>query len=174
MSTPVGSLATEAALLLDAIAGRLESFRPGADPDAAGAGEIAGRELCPQCGHDPSAAATCTACPLCRLIAVLRGERPETTARLVDGALTVVRALRALVPGPEGTAGGPAGDPSTGDPATGNAADEAVVGGADADADAVDTGAESSSGPAPEDAQPPASPRSAGRPAAGIERIIVR
>ena len=42
--------------------------------------------------------ASCTACPLCRFLAMLRGERPETTAKLVDGALLIVRALRSLIP----------------------------------------------------------------------------
>ena len=44
--------------------------------------------------------ASCTACPLCRFMALLRGERPEATARLVDGALMIIRTLRSLVPDP--------------------------------------------------------------------------
>ena len=63
------------------------------DPVAAGAD---GR--CPECGSVPGA--YCTACPLCRFIALLRGERPEATARLVDGALMIIRTLRSLVPEP--------------------------------------------------------------------------
>jgi len=51
---------------------------------------------CPECGSIPGA--SCTACPLCRFLAVLRGERPEATARLVDGALLIVRTLRSLLP----------------------------------------------------------------------------
>lgn len=51
---------------------------------------------CPECGSIPGA--SCTVCPLCRFIALLRGERPEATARLVDGALMIVRTLRSLVP----------------------------------------------------------------------------
>ena len=51
---------------------------------------------CPECGAIPGA--SCTACPLCRFLAVLRGERPEATARLVDGALLIVRTLRSLLP----------------------------------------------------------------------------
>jgi len=58
---------------------------------------------CPECGSVPGA--SCTACPLCRFMALLRGERPEATARLVDGALMIVRTLRSLVPDP--------GDPSS-------------------------------------------------------------
>jgi len=51
---------------------------------------------CPECGSIPGA--SCTACPLCRFLALLRGERPEATAKLVDGALMIVRTLRSLVP----------------------------------------------------------------------------
>jgi hypothetical protein len=53
---------------------------------------------CPECGSVPGA--SCTACPLCRFMALLRGERPEATARLVDGALMIIRTLRSLVPDP--------------------------------------------------------------------------
>ncbi|HET8590617.1 MAG TPA: hypothetical protein VFM01_13365 [Nakamurella sp.] len=108
MTTPVGPLATEAAQLLDVLAERLAALRDtrpagdGAETARAAAGsggvEEADQGPCPQCGHDPGASAACTGCPLCRLLAVLRGERPESTARLVDGALTVVQLLRALLP----------------------------------------------------------------------------
>lgn len=143
MSAPVGSLATEAALLLDAIAGRLESLRPGDGLGATAPEEVPAAGACPQCGHDPSAASACTACPLCRLIAVLRGERPETTARLVDGALTVVRALRALVPGPEGTVSPTTGPGSAaGDDGVGREdVDDRADGGADDHADGAAVGA---------------------------------
>jgi hypothetical protein len=45
---------------------------------------------------------------------MLRGERPETTAKLVDGALLIVRALRSMIPeapdaGATPTSGGPTG-----------------------------------------------------------------
>lgn len=67
---------------------------------------------CPECGSVPGA--SCTACPLCRFLAVLRGERPEATARLVDGALLIVRTLRSLLPEAEpaaaATGGATAGD----------------------------------------------------------------
>ena len=53
---------------------------------------------CPECGSVPGA--YCTACPLCRFMALLRGERPEATARLVDGALMIIRTLRSMVPEP--------------------------------------------------------------------------
>ena len=105
------------------MADRLTSMRPD-DPDAARsapdpapgqptaphAGLIAGDDpcpspalgpdgRCPECGSIPGA--SCTACPLCRFLAVLRGERPEATAKLVDGALLIVRTLRSLLPDAE-------------------------------------------------------------------------
>ena len=38
-------------------------------------------------------------------MALLRGERPEATARLVDGALMIIRTLRSMVPEPAGSSG---------------------------------------------------------------------
>jgi hypothetical protein len=170
MSAPVGNLASEAALLLDAVAERLESLRsaresaahavddPGNtvdDPGAAGVpvgaepssgtdGSTAAPGACPRCGHDPAATPSCTGCPLCRLLAVLRGERPETTARLVDGALSVVQALRSLLPEP--VAGVAANGPEPG------------------------PGPEGADAPAPGDLGDPGDGGAAGR----IERIVVR
>ena len=117
----VGPLAQEAAQLLDVVADRLSSMKPGEDSDnttgdsatggsttggsttggsttggsTTGAGAPTAQGGCPECGAQ--ADASCTACPLCRLLAVLRGERPEATARLVDGALLIVRTLRSLI-----------------------------------------------------------------------------
>lgn len=95
-------------MLLDVVADRLSSMKP-AEGAAEETAEAAGR--CPECGSVPGA--SCTACPLCRFVAVLRGERPEATARLVDGALLIVRTLRSLIPEPDG---GPAADPARPDP----------------------------------------------------------
>lgn len=104
----VGPLALEAALLLDVVADRLAALRPDATGVAPtpqpprtdgrpGPGRPPGPdEACPECGAVPGA--SCTACPLCRLLAVLRGERPESTAKLVDGALLIVRTLRSMIP----------------------------------------------------------------------------
>lgn len=95
MSADVGTLAREAALLLDAVAQRLSAARE----------EGPAPQVCPTCGQDPSA--SCTSCPICRFLAVLRGERPEVTAKWIDGALSMVSALRAMMPpvGPEPSAG---------------------------------------------------------------------
>jgi hypothetical protein len=108
----VGPLALEAALLLDVVADRLESMKqrttaaegaaaqaeddPTAGPDAGPAPTLGIDGRCPECGSIPGA--SCTACPLCRFLALLRGERPEATAKLVDGALMIIRTLRSLVP----------------------------------------------------------------------------
>ena len=113
-SPSVGPLALEAALLLDVVADRLTSMKDGAatPPDparSASDGDDPGQQnsaappppadaRCPECGSVPGA--SCTACPLCRFMALLRGERPEATARLVDGALMIIRTLRSLVPDP--------------------------------------------------------------------------
>ncbi|MET0863848.1 MAG: hypothetical protein ABWZ98_05900 [Nakamurella sp.] len=122
----VGPLAQEAAMLLDVVADRLEQMKsrpdaaPPADPPAddgssfttSQGGPAAGDQesgaaatqpgSCPECGSVPGA--YCTACPVCRFMALLRGERPEATAKLVDGALMIVRTLRSLVPEPGETA----------------------------------------------------------------------
>jgi hypothetical protein len=92
MSADVGTLANEAALLLDAVAAKLAEDR---QPTGTDGGPL---DACPTCGHRPGE--SCTACPICRFLAVLRGERPEVTARWVDSALTIVQALRALIPEP--------------------------------------------------------------------------
>ncbi len=122
----VGPLAKEAALLLDVVADRLTSMKPGDDSgtadagtaDADGATGSAGasgtQDRCPECGAVPGG--SCTACPLCRFMAVLRGERPEATARLVDGALMIVRTLRSLIGEPaEASTDGQHSRPSAGE-----------------------------------------------------------
>lgn len=104
----VGRLATEAGLLLDALSVRLAAAQAGR---TASDGRPAGPSpsACPECGHAPAnEAATCTGCPICRLLTVLRGERPEVTGALVEAAALLVTALRALWPEP---ATGPAGTP---------------------------------------------------------------
>jgi len=74
----------------DQVADNTEDTGPGPSPTLG----IDGR--CTECGSIPGA--SCTACPVCRFLALLRGERPEATAKLVDGALMIIRTLRSLVP----------------------------------------------------------------------------
>jgi len=47
----------------------------------------------------------CRYCPLCQLIAVVRGQRPEVTARLMESGAALLDAVRALLTpaGGEGT-----------------------------------------------------------------------
>ena len=59
---------------------------------------------------DAGSAPECRWCPLCQLVAVLRGERPEVTAALADVLRATADALHAFAAAPEGT--GPAEDPS--------------------------------------------------------------
>ena len=102
---------------------------PGAGPD--------GR--CPECGSIPGSlsGAACTACPLCRFLAVIRGDRPEATAKLLDGALLIVRTLRSLLPEPDPAAA------STGSPGEPNGSAGSRHGGAPGDR----RGAEPPTGP---------------------------
>jgi hypothetical protein len=60
-------------------------------------------------GHDdnpadggPGAAPECRWCPLCQLLAVLRGERPEVTAVLADVLRATADALHAFAAAPDG------------------------------------------------------------------------
>lgn len=121
MTMDIGTLAAEAGQLLDVVAQRLTAARMGERPAT---------EVCPSCGHDPSA--SCTACPVCRFLAVLRGERPEVTARWIDSALTVVAALKAMLPPADGPEGPSAADPTaavdkpTPVPAQGMSTDDAM------------------------------------------------
>ena len=43
--------------------------------------------------HDP----TCTWCPLCQLIGLLRGERPDLAERLTEAGTAFLQAAQALV-----------------------------------------------------------------------------
>ena len=62
----------------------------------------------------------CLRCPLCQLVAVVRGERPEVTAALAELLTTAATALRAFaeapVPAPEPEAGAEEAEDEDGDP----------------------------------------------------------
>ena len=126
---PVGSLAAEAAQLLDALAARLAQVRvtvgdhapggsswtgePGSDlvdGQPVGVHPAAAR---PDAAGQPDAAADTDAaghrqcvgwCPVCRSADLLRGERPEVAGKLVDSAIVVVSALRSLLPATDASA----------------------------------------------------------------------
>lgn len=46
---------------------------------------------------DAGSSPECRYCPLCQLIAVARGQRPEVTARLVESGAAFFEALRSIV-----------------------------------------------------------------------------
>src|SRR5689334_21218245 len=112
-SRRVGTVAEEAARLVDAYASWSESARQSPDgpaeegesqyagsPGAAGCtgspGSAAGDQRCAACGAETGAgrAVTCGVCPLCQGLALLRAVRPETVDRLADLAAAVTATLR--------------------------------------------------------------------------------
>jgi len=145
---PVGSLATEAGLLLDVVAERLRAVVAAAgdataagDAAAPGDASVAGDPIASDdaaaaaddsatAGDAPAAAGhatasdgrtgsisgdtggaephecRCTGCPICRLLGILRGERPEVGARWAEGALQVIGGLRTLLENHGGATGG--------------------------------------------------------------------
>jgi hypothetical protein len=48
-------------------------------------------------GHRANSGAECQWCPLCQLMAVVRGERPEVTARVAEAGTALAAAFRSLV-----------------------------------------------------------------------------
>ena len=136
-ATPeTGSVAEEAARLVEAFASWSTARRPGVDDDSGYAGrsgpragadrEAPGRDdahrapddgpTCEACGARTGVgrAESCGICPLCQGIAWLRSVHPETLDRLADLAATVTEMLRDVAtqsrardPRPEdGTTGG--------------------------------------------------------------------
>lgn len=106
----MSELRTEARLLLQTVEDRLLEWRslvPATDPtahttDPAGstgptapdtdpAGSSADHPSADHAEHQG------TACPLCTVLAVVRGERPELAAALLDGAVTALQLVRSLV-----------------------------------------------------------------------------
>jgi hypothetical protein len=109
MSTP-GTEHERAAEELRLLAfGLLDRAEPGLRTLLAGL-----RERAEQTPHAAEHSATCTWCPLCVTVGLLRGERPELAAAIIQHADGLVAALRDLLTPP---ATGPA-DPTTrpGDP----------------------------------------------------------
>ncbi len=81
------SLATEAALLLDVVAEKLEPI------------VAAGREQPAE--PDPPQPADehrpCTSCPICVLITVVKSDNGDINRKLAEGALLMVNALRGMI-----------------------------------------------------------------------------
>lgn len=82
-TTAAASLAEEIRLLVDLVVERAAPWLDGVV--AAGHGSV--REEPGGCGW----------CPLCAIVAVVRGERPEFVARLVEHAARLVALLRAVL-----------------------------------------------------------------------------
>lgn len=79
--TEHGTFGEEAVKLLDAVA----------DWARGNLGDVDWR------GHIATGAPECTWCPLCQLISVLRGERPEINEKVAEAMMSVVAALRAFL-----------------------------------------------------------------------------
>ena len=118
----VGSVAEEAARLLDALGGWAAGHGYAADPPTSATAPGAGEETqaqaphrCPTCGAEAGTgqAVVCQLCPVCQGIGLLRSVRPETVDRLADLAGAVAAALRDLAsqrradtPTPSGSSSG--------------------------------------------------------------------
>jgi hypothetical protein len=96
-----GSLSEEAGKLAEILEAWLAGARQSAGAWAAAEPTGDSESL-----HSPE----CRVCPICRLLALLRGVRPETYEHLLDAAASLVAALRVSVEGAERswTAGRPA------------------------------------------------------------------
>lgn len=120
---PVGSVAEEAARLLDALGGwvstsgyaagpaREEAPDP-AVPDTEAPPDETRTQDAQRCGHCGAAnegerPVTCQWCPVCQGIGLLRSVRPETVDRLADLAGALATALRDVATHTRGTAGSP-------------------------------------------------------------------
>jgi hypothetical protein len=55
--------------------------------------------------HIATGAPECTWCPICQLVAVLRGDRPDIAEKITEASASVIAALRAVV---DAAAGAPA------------------------------------------------------------------
>lgn len=87
MTDPHGTIGDEAAKLLDAV----QDWARRSFGDSA---------------HIATGAPECTWCPVCQLIAVLRGDRPDISDKVADATASVVAALRAVVDAAANPAGG--------------------------------------------------------------------
>ena len=85
-SEGVGSVSEEAGRLFTAFEAWVK--------DAAGG---AGAAFTAADGHVATGSAECQLCPVCRLIALLRGTRPEVFEHLVDATASMLAAMRAAI-----------------------------------------------------------------------------
>lgn len=89
MSADTGALGAEAQRLAKALADWAESRSAG--PAQNHVGDWGSHE------HQAAAPTSCAVCPLCQLIALVRGERPEVLGKLVEAGTIALSALAGLV-----------------------------------------------------------------------------
>jgi hypothetical protein len=70
--------------------------------------------------HIATGAPECSWCPICQLIAALRGDRPDVTDKLAAAATAVVDVVGSLLNPPPGRTPGPAEDPTRTGPDAGS------------------------------------------------------
>jgi hypothetical protein len=110
---PVGSVAEEAARLLDALgdwgAGAAQAAAGHAHRHTADDDAPASAPHCPTCGAENGAgqAVVCQLCPVCQGLGMLRSVRPETVDRLADLAGAIAATLRDLAAQRRETASAP-------------------------------------------------------------------
>ncbi|MEU3270715.1 hypothetical protein ABZ639_07695 [Saccharomonospora sp. NPDC006951] len=81
-------LAEEIRLLIDMVVERAGPWLDGLLASGHGGAEA---------GHGPPRSRGCDWCPLCAVVAIARGERPELAARLAEQAAQLVALLRAVL-----------------------------------------------------------------------------
>lgn len=105
MTEQVGTLGEEARRLVQALATWAENTSPRSSaPTHVYAGDWADG---PAPGERP---VTCGYCPLCQVIALARGQKPEVVAKLVEAATAALGALALLADGGQPPAPTPAPD----------------------------------------------------------------
>ena len=96
----VTSLAEEIRLLVELVADRAAPWLDGVIAAGHGTGrdeEAHGAESTADNGDAAGTGTDCGWCPLCAIVAVVRGERPEFAARLLEQAAALVALLRAVL-----------------------------------------------------------------------------
>lgn len=94
--------------------GREGTGRDGSDRDGSGR-EGSGRDAGASGEAPPEGSSPCSVCPVCAVVALLRGERPELAVRLADHAAGLLDVLRTALnegAGAPAPAGRPTGPPT--------------------------------------------------------------
>jgi hypothetical protein len=77
--------------------------------------------------HVATGSTECTWCPICQLIAALRGDRPEVTDKLATAAATILDVLGSVLVAPAGRTSAPATNPAPTEPPSDPAATRRVA-----------------------------------------------